>query len=70
MPRYVPLGLKRWFTSADVKTVVELDWWESARHPGTKIDITFAPAQVNLPRLWPDAAAERPCDLLLSGPRS
>lgn len=45
--RYVPLGLAAWFADAGVSgPVVELDWWESARHPGTRIDVTFTPAQV------------------------
>lgn len=44
--RYVPLGLRRWFAAEGVASVVELDWWESARHPGTKVDVTLTPAQV------------------------
>jgi hypothetical protein len=56
--RYVPLGLRSWFTASGVKTVVELDWWQSARHPGTKIDVTFTPAQVRVsaPACLPPAA--------------
>jgi len=53
----VPLGLKRWFTSAGVATVVELDWWESARHPGTKVEVTFTPAQVSIPAILEQPAA-------------
>ena len=43
---YVPLGLRKWFTAAGVATVVELDWWQSARHSGTKVYVTLTPAQV------------------------
>jgi hypothetical protein len=30
--RYVPLGLKRWFTRRGVTNVTELDWWQSTQH--------------------------------------
>ncbi len=32
---------------------MELDWWESVRHPGTLIDVTFTPAQVTHPLCMP-----------------
>jgi N-acyl-phosphatidylethanolamine-hydrolysing phospholipase D len=40
---FVPLGLKAWFLDAGIDTVVELDWWESARL--ADVTITCTPAQ-------------------------
>jgi hypothetical protein len=51
--------------ASGVKTVVDLDWWESARHSGTKIDVTFTPAQVRI--LLPIACAAA---ALIQGARS
>lgn len=34
---YVPLGLKRWFSSRGIHTVTELDWWEEVQHSGSKV---------------------------------
>ncbi|KAG2486110.1 hypothetical protein HYH03_015205 [Edaphochlamys debaryana] len=45
---YVPLGVGRWFASEGVKSVREMDWWESAEHPlqgGGSVTVTMTPAQ-------------------------
>jgi N-acyl-phosphatidylethanolamine-hydrolysing phospholipase D len=34
---YVPLGLKAWFTGRGISNVQELDWWQEAQHPGSKV---------------------------------
>lgn len=39
----VPLGLKRWFDKRGIKTVVELDWWQS--HQVRQVAFTFTPTQ-------------------------
>lgn len=39
----VPLGLKRWFDKRGIKTVVELDWWQS--HQVRQVTFTFTPTQ-------------------------
>lgn len=39
----VPLGLKAWFASKGIDSVVELDWWQSFTLAG--VDIVFTPAQ-------------------------
>ena len=40
---FVPLGLKAWFADAGIDSVVELDWWQSARVGD--VTITATPAQ-------------------------
>ena len=40
---FVPLGLADWFRARGRHDVVELDWWQSARHGG--FDITCLPSQ-------------------------
>lgn len=40
---FVPLGLKAWFREAGIDSVVELDWWQSARVG--EVTITCTPAQ-------------------------
>ena len=40
---FVPLGLGDWFRSRGRERVVELDWWESARHG--RFEITCLPSQ-------------------------
>ncbi|KAF8056443.1 Napepld [Scenedesmus sp. PABB004] len=42
---YVPLGLKAWFTRRGITNVTELDWWQEAQHPGSKVRVTLTPAQ-------------------------
>eukprot|EP00879_Flechtneria_rotunda_P018761 GHRR01019694.1.p1 GENE.GHRR01019694.1~~GHRR01019694.1.p1 ORF type:complete len:406 (+),score=109.99 GHRR01019694.1:100-1317(+) len=42
---YVPLGLKAWFRSKGITNVTELDWWQEAQHPGTKVRVVLTPAQ-------------------------
>ncbi|MEU6159533.1 MBL fold metallo-hydrolase [Streptomyces sp. NPDC047130] len=41
-PLFVPGGLGRWFHRRGFRRVVELDWWESARLGGVRLD--FVPA--------------------------
>ncbi|MEU3553219.1 MBL fold metallo-hydrolase [Streptomyces fragilis] len=41
-PMLVPGGLGRWFTRKGFRQVVELDWWESARLGGVRLD--FVPS--------------------------
>ncbi|NYV77471.1 MBL fold metallo-hydrolase, partial [Streptomyces sp. UH6] len=41
-PVFVPGGLARWFCRRGFRRVVELDWWESARLKGVRLD--FVPA--------------------------
>jgi N-acyl-phosphatidylethanolamine-hydrolysing phospholipase D len=43
MPWFVPLGLAQWFRDRGRQTVVELDWWQSARHG--RWTLTCLPAQ-------------------------
>jgi len=43
MPWFVPLGLGRWLRRHDRENVVELDWWQSARHG--RWTLTCLPAQ-------------------------
>ncbi|HEX2223977.1 MAG TPA: MBL fold metallo-hydrolase [Thermoanaerobaculia bacterium] len=43
MPWFVPLGLGGWFRKLGRTHVVELDWWQSARHG--RWTLTFLPAQ-------------------------
>jgi N-acyl-phosphatidylethanolamine-hydrolysing phospholipase D len=43
MPWFVPLGLAAWFRKRGRHAVVELDWWQSARHGRWKI--TCLPTQ-------------------------
>jgi len=43
MPWFVPLGLGRWFRGRGAGPVVELDWWQSARHG--RFTLTCLPAQ-------------------------
>ncbi len=43
MPWFVPLGLGEWFRKRGRDNVVELDWWQSARHG--RFTITCLPAQ-------------------------
>jgi len=43
MPWFVPLGLARWFRDRGRQVVVELDWWQSARHG--RWTLTCLPAQ-------------------------
>ena len=42
----MPLGLAAWFRGCGIKHATELDWWDEIRHPGSDVDLTFAPAQV------------------------
>jgi L-ascorbate metabolism protein UlaG (beta-lactamase superfamily) len=42
---YVPLGLARWFLARGISNVQELDWWQSAEHPGGRVRVTATPAQ-------------------------
>ena len=42
---YVPLGLRPWFRRAGVTNVVEMDWWQEARHPGSGVRVVMTPAQ-------------------------
>ncbi|MDH6223724.1 MBL fold metallo-hydrolase [Streptomyces sp. MJP52] len=41
-PMFVPGGLGRWFSRRGFRRVTELDWWESARLKGVRLD--FVPA--------------------------
>lgn len=34
---YVPLGLKAWLNDRGIERVVELDWWDQARHGGAEV---------------------------------
>jgi N-acyl-phosphatidylethanolamine-hydrolysing phospholipase D len=43
MPWFVPLGLAQWFRDRGRREVVELDWWQSARHG--RWTLTCLPAQ-------------------------
>jgi N-acyl-phosphatidylethanolamine-hydrolysing phospholipase D len=43
MPWFVPLGLGKWLRKHDRERVVELDWWQSARHG--RWTLTCLPAQ-------------------------
>ncbi len=43
MPWFAPLGLGGWLRKQGLKTVAELDWWQSARHD--RWTITCLPAQ-------------------------
>ena len=43
MPWFVPLGLAKWFRGQGRRQVVELDWWQSARHG--RWTLTCLPAQ-------------------------
>jgi len=43
MPWFVPLGLAQWFRDRGRQQVVELDWWQSARHG--RWTLTCLPAQ-------------------------
>jgi len=43
MPWFVPLGLAKWFRDRGRQNVVELDWWQSARHG--RWTLTCLPAQ-------------------------
>jgi len=43
IPWFVPLGLGRWFRGRGAGPVVELDWWQSARHG--RFTLTCLPAQ-------------------------
>ena len=43
MPWFVPMGLAKWFRKRGRANVVELDWWQSARHG--RFTITCLPAQ-------------------------
>ncbi len=40
---YVPLGMAEWFEARGVERVVELDWWQSARHG--RFELTCLPSQ-------------------------
>ena len=44
--RYVPLGVKAWFTGIGITNVNEMDWWDEVAHKGTDVTITMTPAQV------------------------
>ncbi len=39
----VPLGVKTWFERRGIKSVVELDWWQS--HRVQQVEFTFTPTQ-------------------------
>jgi N-acyl-phosphatidylethanolamine-hydrolysing phospholipase D len=39
----VPLGLKRWFASEGITSVVELDWWQS--HKLGEVEVVLTPVQ-------------------------
>lgn len=43
----VPLGLKAWFAARGIRSVVELDWWQthSLRGPKGPVDVVLVPAQ-------------------------
>lgn len=47
--RYVPLGLKAWFTGCGIQNVTELDWWQEVRHGGddgsSNLTVALTPAQ-------------------------
>ncbi len=43
MPWFAPLGLAKWFRGQGRRQVVELDWWQSARHG--RWTLTCLPAQ-------------------------
>ncbi len=43
----VPLGLKAWMASHDIRNAVELDWWDRHRLPGPRgdVEVALVPAQ-------------------------
>jgi N-acyl-phosphatidylethanolamine-hydrolysing phospholipase D len=41
----VPLGLQDWFRRRGIDKVVELDWWQSHRLPGSAVEVALVPAQ-------------------------
>jgi len=43
----VPLGLKTWFATRGIRSVVELDWWQAHTLPGPKgpVEVVLVPAQ-------------------------
>ena len=59
----VPLGVKKWFTSRGIRSVVELDWWQSAEVGAAKV--TALPAQHFSGRGPFDRNATLWCSLLL-----
>lgn len=55
--RYVPLGMAGWFAGCGIRTVHEMDWWQTLDHPSSAVQtldhpssavvqVTFVPAQV------------------------
>ena len=68
MPWFVPLGLAEWFLNRGRQQVVELDWWQSARHG--RWTITCLPAQHWSRRIGQGRNETLWCSWLLdSGPR-
>ena len=44
--RYVPMGLKAWFTGMGITNVVEMSWWDEVRHGDSSVKVTMTPAMV------------------------
>jgi L-ascorbate metabolism protein UlaG (beta-lactamase superfamily) len=65
MPWFVPLGLGSWFRRRGRSRVVELDWWQSARHG--RWTLTCLPAQHWSNRLGMGRNATLWCSWLLDG---
>jgi len=63
MPWFVPLGLGRWLRRHGREAVVELDWWQSARHG--RWTLTCLPAQHWSNRLGEKRNASLWCSWLL-----
>jgi N-acyl-phosphatidylethanolamine-hydrolysing phospholipase D len=42
---FTPLGYRAWFARLGVRSVVELDWWETAAAPGGRFTVHATPAR-------------------------